>query len=171
MLRTLAEVGYTGALDCADSWGAWRGWFSSGRLVQMSLKVSGTTHLGDRALTSFLASRTSEGTLSQSSAAPSEGFAKNSTEVTLQRLVPWMQEEQKRVKEENLAKAKALIVDAELYKLYETVGPPTSMAIARLLCEAKVAPAEVIAQLKVTPADVAAVLKDLLRRGVVTTQA
>ncbi len=171
VLRTLAEVNFAGQLDCADGWGTWRAWFDAGRLVQLTVKVGGQSFAGDRALTSFLASRTSEGTLSQGGGAPNEGFARNSTEVTLQRIVPWMQEEQKRVKEENLSKARALVVDAELYRLYETVGPPATMPIARLLCESKLSPAQVIAQLKVTPADVAAVVKDLLRRGVVSTQA
>jgi DNA-binding MarR family transcriptional regulator len=86
----------------------------------------------------------------------------------LDRLVPQLNEEQRRAREDQLAKAQALTVHEELYRLYTTVGPPTWLPIARLLCESKLTPAEVIAQLKVTPMEVAAVVKDLLRRGVAT---
>jgi hypothetical protein len=43
--------------------------------------------------------------------------------------------------------------------------------MVRMLCEQKLTPAEVIARLGVTPMEVAAVVKELLRRGVVSAQA
>ena len=45
------------------------------------------------------------------------------------------------------------------------------LPVARLLCEQRLTPAEVISRLQVTPMEVAAVVKDLLRRGVVSLQA
>jgi DNA-binding response OmpR family regulator len=171
VLRALSEARYTGELDARDSWSTWRAWFDRGRLVQMHSKVGPVGLSGDRSLTSFLSSRTSEGTLSPGARAPEEGFAGHPTESTLQRVVPWMNDEQRRAREDQLTRARSLQVNDELYRLYATVGPPAWLPIARLLCEQKLTPAQVMAQLQVTPIDVAAVVKDLLRRGVATVQA
>jgi hypothetical protein len=84
--------------------------------------------------------------------------------------VPWLNDEQRRARESELAHANALTVHDDLYRLYVGVGPQAWLPIVRLLCESRLAPAEVIARLQVTPAEVAAVVKDLLRRGVASLQ-
>jgi DNA-binding MarR family transcriptional regulator len=86
-------------------------------------------------------------------------------------LVPWLNEQQKRVSESELARARSLSVNDELYRLFLNVGPPAWQPMVRMLCEQKLTPAEVIARLGVTPMEVAAVVKELLRRGVVSAQA
>ena len=48
------------------------------------------------------------------------------------------------------------------------VGPPAWQPIVKALCEDKLFPAEVMQRLQVTPQEMTAVLKDLLRRGVVS---
>jgi DNA-binding response OmpR family regulator len=168
VLRALAVARFTGQLDARDAWGIWRGWFELGRLVQMTAKMGPSAMDGDRALATFVMSKHAEGTLSKDARAPSEGFARHSTESTLGRIVPWLNDEHRKAREDQLAKAKALVPDEELYRLYLTVGPPAWLPIARMLCEQKLTPAEVIARLMVTPMEVAAVVKDLLRRGVVS---
>ena len=170
VLRALARESFTGQLDARDAWASWRLWFDAGRLVQASARVGPNTLTGDRALASFLMSRRAEGTLARGGTAPDEGFARHSTESTLARLVPWLNDEQQKAREGELAKAKALNVHEELYRLYVTVGPPAWLPIARLLCELKLTPADVMARLQVTPMEVAAVVKDLLSRGVVSLQ-
>ncbi len=170
VLRALSAAKFSGQLDARDAWGLWRGWFEAGRLAQVSAKMGLATASGDKALATFLMSKQAEGTLSKSGHAADEGFARHSTESTLARLVPWLNEEQKKTREDHLAKAKALLPDEELYRLYLTVGPPAWLPIARMLCEQRLTPADVIARLHVTPMEVAAVVKDLLRRGVVTLQ-
>jgi hypothetical protein len=131
----------------------------------------GTTVLsGDRALAGFLVSKRAEGSLARQGGITEEQFLRQPTEATLGRLVPWLNEEQQKAREGELAKAKALIVHDELYRLYMSVGPPAWLPIARLLCELKLTPAEVINRLQVTPMEVAAVVKDLLSRGVVSLQ-
>jgi DNA-binding response OmpR family regulator len=170
VLRALATVAFTGQLDARDTWAAWRGWFESGRLTQVTAKMGPTILRGDRALCAFLMSRQSEGSLSTDPRGAEEGFSRHSTEETLARLVPWLNDEQRRAREEDLSKAKALVPDEELYRLYLTVGPPAWLPVARLLCEQRLTPAEVINRLQVTPMEIAAVVKDLLRRGVVSLQ-
>jgi DNA-binding response OmpR family regulator len=168
--RSLSQAAFVGQLDARDSWGAWRLHFDQGRLAQATARMGATSLDGDRALAAFLASRNAEGTLLRVSRSHPEGFAGQPTQATLDRLVPWLNDEQRRAREDQLARARALTVHDELYRLYLTVGPATWLPIVRLLCEAKLPPAEVIARLQVTPMEVAAVVKDLLRRGVASLQ-
>ncbi|MCA2980456.1 MAG: response regulator [Myxococcaceae bacterium] len=170
VLRALSTARFSGQLDARDAWGFWRAWFEGGRLAQITAKMGTSTFSGDRALCTFLMSKQSEGTIAKEGRAPEEGFAQQPTDATLDRVVPWLNQEQRRAREDQLARARALVPDEELYRLYLTVGPPAWLPVARLLCEQRLTPAEVITRLQVAPADVAGVVKDLLRRGVVTLQ-
>lgn len=170
VLRALARGGFTGQLDARDPWATWRLWFDQGRLAQASARVGTTALAGDRALAGFLLSKKAEGTLARQGAASEENFLRQPTEATLGRLVPWLNGEEQKARESELAKAKALNVHDELYRLYVSVGPPAWLPIARMLCELKLTPAEVISRLHVTPMEVAAVVKDLLSRGIVSLQ-
>ncbi|MFZ5441026.1 MAG: response regulator [Myxococcota bacterium] len=171
VLKALTVNGYTGQVDARDSWASWRLWFEGGRLVQCTSHLSTTALSGDRALASFLTSRQATGSLNRGTPAPDEGFAGQPTAATLARLVPWLNDEQKRAAEGQLARARALQVNDELYRLFVNVGPPAWQPMVRLLCEQRLTPAEVMARLQVTPAEVATVVKELLRRGVATLQA
>lgn len=171
VLKALTVAGYSGQVDARDEWATWRLWFEAGRLVQCTARMSSTVLSGDRALASFITSRRAEGGLSHGTPAPDEGFVGQSTAATLSRLVPWLSDEQKRAAESQLARARALTVNDELYRLFLTVGPPAWQPMVRMLCEQKLTPAEVIARLQVTPMEVAAVVKELLRRGVASLSA
>ncbi len=170
VLRTLSRTGFSGQLDAGDPWATWRLGFDHGRLAQVSARIGATVLSGERALAGFLLSRKAEGSLSRQGGPTDEHFLREPTDVMLARLVPWLNDEQRRAREGELAKAKALVVHEELYRLYVTVGPPAWLPIARLLCELKLTPAEVIARLQVTTNEVAVVVNDLLTRGVVTLQ-
>ena len=122
-------------------------------------------------LGSFITSRHAEGGLNRGISAPDEGFGGQTTAQVLARLVPWLNDEQKRAAEGQLARARALTVNMELYRLFQTVGPPAWQPMVKLLCEDKLTPAQVIAQLRVTPLEVATVVKELLRRGVASLAA
>jgi CheY-like chemotaxis protein len=168
--RVLEREAFTGQLDAADGWGTWRVWFADGRLVQASARMGTNLLSGDRALASLLAAKKAEGSLLRGTRSGEDGFNGHSTRATLDRLVPWLASEQGRAREDQLARAHALTVNEDLYRLYVTVGPPAWLPIVRLLCESKLPPAEVIARLQVTPMEVATVVKDLLRRGVASLQ-
>ena len=170
VLCALSDEKFSGQLDARDAWGTWRAWFEKGRLVQMTARVGTSVLTGDRALGVFLSSKQASGSLSSQGRAGDEGFGRQSTESTLGRLVPWLNDEQRRAREDSLQRAKALTVHDELYHLYLSVGPPAWLPMARMLCEQKLTPAEVITRLQCTPMELAAVVKDLLRRGVATLQ-
>ncbi len=169
-LRALATAGYGGQLDARDTWANWRLWFESGRLVQCTALMGTTSVSSDRALASFLTSRQAEGSLSRGTPPMDEGFGAQPTLATLSRLVPFLNEEQKRAAESQLARAQALVVNDDLYRLFITVGPPQWQPMVRMLCEQKLTPAEVISRLQVAPMELAAVVRELLRRGVASLQ-
>lgn len=170
-LKALTISGYSGQLDARDEWANWTIWFEKGRLVQATARMGPTLLSSDQALGSFITSRHAEGGLSRGIAAPDEGFGGQSTSQILARLVPWLNDEQKRAAETQLARARALTVNMELYRLFQTVGPPAWQPMVKLLCEDKLPPAQVIAQLRVTPLEVATVVKELLRRGIASLAA
>lgn len=170
VLKALTINGFTGQVDARDTWASWRLWFENGRLVQCNARIGPSTISGDRALASYITSKQASGSLSKGVPAPDEGFAGQPTAATLARLVPWLNDEQKRVAESELSRARALNVNEELYRLFVNVGPPAWQPMVRMLCEQKLTPAEVIARLGVAPMELAAVVKELLRRGVATLQ-
>ncbi len=171
VLKALTVTGYSGQVDAHDGWANWRLWFEAGRLVQCTAHLTTAALSGDRALSSYLTSKQARGSLTKGTPSPEEGFGGQSTALSLARLVPWLNDEQKRAAEGQLSRARALQVNDELYRLFLTVGPPAWQPIVRMLCEQKLTPAEVIARLQVTPMEVAAVVKELLRRGVASLQA
>lgn len=171
VLKALTITGFSGQVDVRDTWASWRLWFENGRLVQCNARMSTTSISGDRALASYITSKQASGSLSKGTPAPDEGFAGQTTAATLARLVPWLNDEQKRVAEHELSRARALNVNEELYRLFVNVGPPAWQPMVRMLCEQKLTPAEVIQRLGVAPMELAAVVKELLRRGVATLQA
>ena len=79
-----------------------------------------------------------------------------------------MNAEQQRESDAVLREAQQLEVNAELYRLYAAVGPPAWQAIAKALCEDRLFPRDVMTQLEVSAQEMGAVLKDLIRRRVVT---
>ncbi len=77
-----------------------------------------------------------------------------------------MNDTKKQAREEAQHGAKALEVNAEMYQLYASVGPPAWRPIAQLLCEVRLLPRDVMARLNVSAQEVAAVVNDLILRGV-----
>lgn len=170
VLKALTIAGYSGQVDARDGWANWRLWFENGRLIQVSAKIGQTGLSGDRALAGYLVSKQAEGSLSRGTQATEEGFAGQPTAATLARLVPWLNEEAKRAQEGQLARARALNVNDDLYRLFLSVGPVQWQPVVRMLCEQKMTPAEVLQRAQMTPQDLAVVVKELLRRGVATLQ-
>ncbi len=170
-MKALTITGFTGQVDARDEWANWTIWFEKGRLVQCTARIGPTLLSSDQALGSFLTSRHAEGGLNRGIPAPDEGFGGQTTAQVLSRLVPWLNDEQKRAAESQLSRARALTVNTELYRLFQSVGPPAWQPMVKLLCEDRLPPAQVIAQLRVTPLEVATVVKELLRRGVASLAA
>lgn len=165
VLRKLAELKVSGQLDAQDAWATYRLQLAQGQLVHVGAKSGAQTLNPERALMTLLASRNVEGSiLKQPDQAPPPGA---STETVLTRVVALMNEEQLKLKEEQLKQARDLDVNTDLYQLYLQVGPPAWKPAVQLLCEAKLLPRDVMSRLSMSANELSAVLKDLVRRGVV----
>lgn len=167
VLRTLAQARFMGQLDAQDSWCTWRFHFVSGALVHATATVGQEQAEADGAVMGFLASRGAEGSLAPGLLDVAAQFGGERTEVTLQRLVAALNEEQRRVRDEAMKEAKALDVNAALYALYQQIGPPAWRPHVQLLCEQQLPPREVMQRTGVAPQELQGLLRDLIRRGVV----
>ncbi len=168
MIRTLAAYGQSVQLDAFDGWSTWRLYFSGGRLQQVTGRTGSQTFTAFQALRPLLCSRSLEGSFAFLEHGIPSGFGGQTTEQVLGRAVAELNEEQRRARDELLRSAQKLEVNPELHQLYVSVGPPAWQPIVKALCEEQALPRDVMARFQVTPQEMAAVLKDLLRRGVVT---
>ncbi len=165
VLRKLADLRVTGQLDAQDAWASYRLQINGGQLAQATAKAGPQTLNGERALMMLLAARGVEGSLLRQ--ADMSAPAGVTTEALLAKVVAVMNDEQQKLKEEQLKQAKGLDINNELYQLYTQVGPPAWKPAVQLLCEAKLLPRDVMSRLSMSAAELSAVLKDLVRRGVV----
>jgi DNA-binding response OmpR family regulator len=171
VLKLLSRLRVSGRLDATDAWATFRLHFTSGQLTQAVARVENQTLQPTAALTAFITGRGIEGSMAFGGESLPSAFGGQSTEDLLSYMAAHLNEMKKRAREESQAGAKALEVNAELYQLYASVGPPQYRPIAQLLCEMKLLPRDVMARLGVTPHDVAAVVNDLILRGVATLRA
>lgn len=117
---------------------------------------------------SFLSSKGLEGSFLFSKAPVASMFNNQPTQVLLDAAVHALNEEQKKLRDDQLKEARALDVNPELYGLYLTVGPPPWRPMVQALCEQRLLPRDVMTRLNVSAAELSQCLKDLVRRGVVT---
>lgn len=168
LLRAVAASGLNAQLDAFDGWSTWRLHFGNGQLRAVSARTEAEAVDGERALMAFLASRTAEGSFAFGTPPPESTFGGQTTDQILTALVAQMNEQQQRENDALLREAQALDVNPELYRLYASVGPPAWQPIAKALCEEGLFPRDVMAKLQVAPQEMGAVLKDLIRRRVIT---
>lgn len=168
LLRAVSATPLSAQLDAFDGWSTWRLHFVNGQLHHVSASTEAEAIEGERALMAFLLSRTLEGSFAFGTPWVDSSFGGASTEEVLTQVVATMNEEQQRENDAMLREAQKLEVNADLYRLYVNVGPPAWQAIAKALCEDRLFPRDVMAQLEVTPQEMGAVLKDLIRRRVIT---
>jgi hypothetical protein len=171
VLRLLAKLRVTGRLDATDAWATFRLHFTSGQLTSALARVENQNLSPDQALTAFVSGRGIEGSMAFGTDPMPSAFGGASTDDLLARLTAHLNEVKKHAREEAQAGARALDVNAELYQLYASVGPPAWRPIAQLLCETRLLPRDVMARLGVTPQEVAAVVNDLILRGVASLKA
>lgn len=168
LLRAVAASGLSAQLDAFDGWSTWRLHFVDGQLHQVSARTDAEAIEGERALMALLTSRSLEGSFAFGTPPVESSFGGATTDQLLATVVATMNAEQQRESDAVLREAQQLEVNAELYRLYAAVGPPAWQAIAKALCEDRLFPRDVMTQLEVSAQEMGAVLKDLIRRRVVT---
>lgn len=168
-LRQLAQHHVGGTLVARDGWASYQLYFAAdGACVHASATAGKFTAEGERAFNAFIASKAAEGDFMPGAIPQVVRNLFLGTEVMIERAASTLNENERRMREGLMLTATQIEVNAELYAVYQQVGPKTWLETARLICEEKLPPRDVIAHIDVSPIDVEETMKDLIRRGVVT---
>jgi DNA-binding response OmpR family regulator len=164
VLRTLASLQFTGALEASDGWTRYRVLMTRGNLNEVSGKTGNHGAEGDPALAAFLMVKHAEGSFNfeaSGSLVRTEPVAS-----ALARVLDALAAQQAATRASMLKEAKGFDVHPELYALYLQVGPPRLRDAARALCEARLHPMQVAERAGLSPQEMEAFVLDLVRRGV-----
>jgi DNA-binding response OmpR family regulator len=168
-LRQLAQRHVGGTLVARDGWASYQLYFSpDGACVHASATAGKFTAEGERAFNAFIASKAADGDFLPGNIPQVVRNLHLGTEVMIERAASTLNENERRMRESLMLSATQIDVNADLYKVYQQVGPKAWLEAARLICEEKLPPREVIAHIDISPIDVEETMKDLIRRGVVT---
>lgn len=169
LLATLSRLGVSGRLEAKDAWAHYSVFFREGRAMHAIASTGRHTAEGERALNALVASTDATGTFSFGST-PVPATLLLPTQEQLARTCDTLNDNEQKLRDSQLAQAKSVQVNSELYAVYRQVGPSQWLDLARLICEERLPPREIIARADASPIEVEATLKDLIRRGVVSLQ-
>lgn len=167
IVRQISQKGLSGALDAKDGWATYRLAFASGTCLNARATAGKFTAESDRAFNAFVATRNAEGTWTPGPVSAPPNLHAPTAEL-LERACATLNENERALRDQLLLTATRVEVNADLYAVYQQVGPKQWLEAARLICEEKVSPREVIARLDMSPVDIEETMKDLIRRGVLT---
>jgi len=169
-LRELAAAGMTGTLRARDSWATYEIAFRDGRAIHASAQTGSHQAVGERALNAFVASRCTEATWNATPPGPRQTLMLPVPEL-LVRASQLLNDNAQRLRDGLMVNPLEIHVNPELYEVYVRNGPQQWLPAARLLCEQGLPPREVLARLDESPIELEEVLRDLIRRGVVSLSA
>lgn len=170
-LTELANLGVSGVLEAKDGWANYIIGVNAGQVVSAAAQSGKYTAEAERAFNAFIASRAAEGTFTPKATLPSKSNLKGTTRHLIYAACKTLNDNERKLKDDQLVSAKQIDVNQELYAVYREVGPKQWLEAARLICEDKLPPRELIARLDMSPVDIEETMRDLLRRGVLTLTA
>ncbi|MBF5041008.1 response regulator [Aggregicoccus sp. 17bor-14] len=159
----------SGRLQSEDGWARYELRLEEGEPVAATAVAGPHRADGERAFVAFLASRP-RGALWQPGERAGDGPRNLSQPLAalLARAQAGLNERDRRVREELMTGASRVEVNSELYALYTQVGPQPWLETARLLCAERLTPREVLARVDTSPLEIEEIVRDLVRRGVLT---
>jgi two-component system chemotaxis response regulator CheY len=169
-LRELAAASITGTLRARDSWATYEVAFRDGRAIHASAQTGSHQAVGERALNAFVASRCTEASWNPTPPGPRQTLMLPVPEL-LVRANQLLNDNAQRLRDGLMVNPLEIHVNPELYEVYVRNGPQQWLPAARLLCEQGLPPREVLARLDESPLELEEVLRDLIRRGVVSLSA
>jgi len=169
-LRELAAASMTGTLRARDSWATYEVAFRDGRAIHASAQTGSHQAVGERALNAFVASRCTEASWIATPPGPRQTLMLPVPEL-LVRASQLLNDNAQRLRDGLMVNPLEIHVNPELYEVYVRNGPQHWLPAARLLCEQGLPPREVLARLDESPLELEEVLRDLIRRGVVSLSA
>ena len=169
-LREIAAAGITGTLRARDSWATYEVAFRDGRAIHASAQTGSHQAVGERALNAFVASRCTDATWTAGDPGARQTLMLPVPEL-LVRANQLLNDNARRLRDGLMVNPIEIHVNPELYEVYVRNGPQQWLPAARLLCEQGLPPREVLARLDESPLELEEVLRDLIRRGVVSLSA
>ncbi len=166
-LKELERRSFRGKLEAKDTFAAYQLFIDGGSVVHAAAQAGRFTAEGEKAFNAFVASRNMEGHVSFGTF-PSPQSLGHPIGTLLARACENLNENERRMRENMMVGASAIEVDPDLYAVYQQVGPKQWLEPAKLLCEERLAPREVIARLDTSPLELEEMMRDLIRRGVLT---
>ena len=170
VLRELAAAGITGSIRARDSWATYEVAFRQGRAIHAAAQTGSHQAVGERALNAFVASRCTDASWNPAEPGPRQTLMLPVPEL-LVRATQLLNDNARRLRDGLMVNPLEIHVNPELYEVYVRNGPQQWLPAARLLCEQGLPPREVLARLDESPLELEEVLRDLIRRGVVSLSA
>jgi DNA-binding response OmpR family regulator len=170
VLRELASAGLSGRLRARDSWASYEVVFSRGAALHALAQTGSHQAVGERALNAFVASRCTEARWEPGDFGTRQTLMLPVPEL-LARAAQLLNENARKLRDGLMVNPLEIHVNPDLYQVYVRNGPKQWLPAARLLCEQGLPPREVLAQLDDSPIELEEVLRDLIRRGVVSLSA
>ena len=170
VLRELGAAGLTGRLRAKDSWASYEVIFRNGAALHASAQTGSHQAVGERALNALVASRCTEATWSAGDFGTRQTLMLPVPNL-LARATQLLNENAKKLRDGLMVNPLEIHVNPELYQVYVRNGPQQWLPAAKLLCEQGLPPREVLARLNESPIELEEVLRDLIRRGVVSLSA
>jgi hypothetical protein len=167
LLLELQARSATGQLQCEDGWAQYELLLQDGAPVGAAAVAGPHRAEGERAFVALLAARLKGGVWRPGRAQGPRNLARP-LEALVASAQASLNERDRRVREELMTGARRSDVNEELYALYTQVGPQPWLEIARLLCAERLTPREVLQRLDSSPLEIEDVVRDLVRRGVLT---
>lgn len=170
VLRELAASGISGKLRARDSWASYEVAYRGGLAIHASAQTGSHQAVGERALNAFVASRCTEAIWTGGDPGSRQTLMLPVPEL-LVRATQLLNDNARRLRDGLMVNPIEIHVNPELYQVYVRNGPQQWLAAARLLCEQGLPPREVLARLDESPVELEEMLRDLIRRGVVSLSA
>lgn len=167
LLRTLGKLQLSGELEVRDEWGAYRVTVKKGAPIRAHSSTSNRETHGLAAIAALLVARGPEGTFSPGPVTGADEIGMPMDEM-IKRTCESLNVLESQVTSQRLAEASRFIRDEVLYEVYRKTMPDRAVQIAKAVCEEQVRPADVASRLHVSPDEVNEVVKDLLRRKVIS---
>ena len=170
VLRELGAAGLTGRLRAKDSWASYEVIFRNGAALHASAQTGSHQAVGERALNALVASRCTEASWTGGDFGTRQTLMLPVPNL-LARATQLLNENARKLRDGLMVNPLEIHVNPELYQVYVRNGPQQWLPAARLLCEQGLPPREVLSQLNDSPIELEEVLRDLIRRGVVSLSA
>jgi DNA-binding response OmpR family regulator len=166
LLRLMASLRLTGVLEAEDEWGKYVLRMSEGEPVDARSFIPARPAEGLGAVAALLMAKGARAVFRPEAIASPRRLAP-SVGVLLERACDALNKLDQDAVRRRLGAGERLEVDAELYALFQRLGKPQDVQVARAICEQRLPPEALPEALSISPERVEHGLRELLRRRVI----